>query len=174
MTTPSLFTDSPTYEDMMLLSALLGPAKPPVASEGDVAEAGGLFKVEATRPEPTATETLEAVAVDGSARIPLSADQRCLVCLCDFEIQEEARRLAKCGHLFHRECIDEVRNPQGWQRLTTTHDTDHSLQWLTKGRNSCPLCRAEGVVETEKTTESASASGDNQPSTTTDTPGLVH
>jgi len=29
------------------------------------------------------------------------------------------------------------------------------LQWLTKGRNSCPLCRAEGVHETEKKSEPA-------------------
>ncbi|KAJ9635776.1 hypothetical protein H2199_008128 [Coniosporium tulheliwenetii] len=59
LTTPSLFTDSPTYEDMLLLSALLGPAKPPVASEADVASAPGLFRIVGT-----ATE-LVARAVEG-------------------------------------------------------------------------------------------------------------
>ncbi len=54
----------------------------------------------------------------------LDADQRCLVCLCDFEIKDVARKLVKCNHLFHKECID---------------------QWLTTGRNSCPLCRETGV-----------------------------
>jgi hypothetical protein len=32
-----------------------------------------------------------------------------LVCLCDFEESEEARKLVNCGHLFHRVCIDQVR-----------------------------------------------------------------
>ncbi|GAB7357661.1 hypothetical protein MBLNU459_g0153t1 [Dothideomycetes sp. NU459] len=128
LTTPSLFTDSPTYEDMMLLSALLGPAKPPVASEQDVANAPGIFRIESV----TVNElggTLVAAAIDGTERIAIAPEQRCLVCLCDFEPEEQARRLIKCSHLFHKVCIDE---------------------WLTKGRNSCPLCRGQGVDEKEK------------------------
>ncbi|KAG9684716.1 hypothetical protein KCU95_g12850, partial [Aureobasidium melanogenum] len=123
ITTPSLYTDSPTYEDMMLLSALLGPAKPPVASEQDVADAPGIFRIQGTE------DSLVAVALEGDDSITLTPEQRCLVCLCDFEHDEEARRLVKCNHLFHKECID---------------------QWLTKGRNSCPLCREQGVDEKEK------------------------
>ncbi|KAF2125165.1 hypothetical protein P153DRAFT_301071 [Dothidotthia symphoricarpi CBS 119687] len=121
LTTPSLFTDSPTYEDMMLLSSILGPAKPPVASEEDVAAAAGLFIIR------TIAGTLIAEAVDGEDTIDLASDARCLVCLCDFEAEEEARKLVKCEHLFHKICID---------------------QWLTTGRNSCPLCRGQGVDET--------------------------
>lgn len=102
ITTPSLYTDSPTYEDMMLLSALLGPAKPPVASEQDVADAPGIFKIR------NSDNTLVAVALDDDETIPLTPEQRCLVCLCDFEHDEEARRLVKCNHLFHKECIDQV------------------------------------------------------------------
>ncbi|KAI5243141.1 hypothetical protein E4T43_04341 [Aureobasidium subglaciale] len=123
ITTPSLYTDSPTYEDMMLLSALLGPAKPPVASEQDVADAPGIFRIQSVR------GSLVAVALEGEDSINLTSEQRCLVCLCDFEQDEEARRLVKCNHLFHKECID---------------------QWLTKGRNSCPLCRGQGVDEKER------------------------
>ncbi|KAH9876790.1 hypothetical protein IAQ61_002151 [Plenodomus lingam] len=123
LTTPSLFTDSPTYEDMMLLSSLLGPAKPPVASEEDVASAPGLFRI---RGGPG---TLIAEATEGVETLNLATDARCLVCLCEFEAEEEARKLVKCEHLFHRICID---------------------QWLTTGRNSCPLCRGEGVQETNK------------------------
>lgn len=107
LTTPSLFTDSPTYEDMMLLAALLGPAKPPVASEQDVADAPGIFKIE-TVPSNELGGNLAAVAVDGEERIPIAHEQRCLVCLCDFALDEQARRLNKCSHLFHKECIDEV------------------------------------------------------------------
>ena len=105
LTTPSLFTDSPTYEDMMLLSSLLGPAKPPVATATDVNEAGGLYSIDTQLANPS---LLVAVAENGEDRLTLTEEQRCLVCLCDFEKQEQARRLAKCGHLFHRECIDEV------------------------------------------------------------------
>ena len=102
LTTPSLFTDSPTYEDMLLLSSLLGPAKPPVASEESVASAGGLFTIQ------QGSGALVAQALEGADMITLASAARCLVCLCDFEAEDEARRLIKCGHLFHRICIDQV------------------------------------------------------------------
>ncbi|KAF2201561.1 hypothetical protein GQ43DRAFT_344561, partial [Delitschia confertaspora ATCC 74209] len=125
LTTPSLFTDSPTYEDMLLLSSLLGPAKPPVASEDDVAAAPGLCRIR------DVTGSLFAEAVDTGEYTDLPADTRCLVCLCDFEVDEEARKLVKCGHLFHKLCIDQASQ----------------FRWLTTGRNSCPLCRGQGVDE---------------------------
>ena len=103
LTTPSLFTDSPTYEDMMLLSTLLGPAKPPVASDEDVASAPGLLRI---RQLPSGD--LVAEPVEGGDFFSLAAGARCLVCLCDFEDDEEARKLVNCGHLFHRVCIDQV------------------------------------------------------------------
>jgi hypothetical protein len=102
LTTPSLFTDSPTYEDMLLLSTLLGPAKPPVASDEDVASAPGLLRIRVV------SGSLVAEAVEGGETFNLVADTRCLVCLCDFEEDEEARKLVNCGHLFHRVCIDQV------------------------------------------------------------------
>ncbi|KAK5167109.1 uncharacterized protein LTR77_007839 [Saxophila tyrrhenica] len=139
LTTPSLFTENPTYEDMMLLSALLGPAKAPVATEEDVEGAGGIYNITLVEPEAPSdaakTATLVAAAVGGEERVSLDAGQRCLVCLCDFEAAEVARKLVKCGHLFHRECID---------------------QWLTQGRNSCPLCRGQGVDEKPKPAEEES------------------
>lgn len=102
LTTPSLFTDSPTYEDMLLLSTLLGPAKPPVASDEDVASAPGLLIIRLV------AGNLVAEAVEGGEIFSLAADARCLVCLCDFEEDDEARKLINCGHLFHRVCIDQV------------------------------------------------------------------
>lgn len=114
LTTPSLFTENPTYEDMMLLSALLGPAKAPVATEEDVENAGGIFIIETldseAMPDAAKTAILVAAATDTEEKIPIEASQRCLVCLCDFEVKEVARRLVKCNHLFHKECIDQV-NP---------------------------------------------------------------
>lgn len=133
LTTPSLFTENPTYEDMMLLSALLGPAKAPVATEEDVESAGGVYNIDnvGMSENPSRTAGLVASAVEGDDRVDLEAGQRCLVCLCDFEPKETGRKLVKCSHLFHKECID---------------------QWLTTGRNSCPLCREQGVNE-KKTDE---------------------
>lgn len=118
--TPSLFTDNPTYEDMMLLSSLLGPAKPPVASREDVDSAPGVYIIR----EIEATLIGMPLGTDGPFQI--ASGERCLVCLCDYEPGDEVRQLSKCNHLFHRQCIDE---------------------WLTTGRNSCPLCRGQGVDE---------------------------
>lgn len=116
LTTPSLFTDEPTYEDMTLLSSLLGPAKLPVAAKEDLESAGGIF---------TFGEGSAAQYGPGNA-------DRCLICLVDYETGNECRKLVKCNHIFHKDCIDE---------------------WLTTGRNSCPLCRGEGVEEKSKASD---------------------
>lgn len=86
----------------MLLSSILGPAKAPVASEGDVAAAPGLFRIVRN------ASGLVAEGAEGDETIELAGDARCLVCLCDFEAEEEARKLVKCEHLFHKICIDQV------------------------------------------------------------------
>ncbi|KAL8965273.1 MAG: hypothetical protein Q9197_006591 [Variospora fuerteventurae] len=121
LTTPSLFTDvsllilpsrqwcwinltvlqNPTYEDMLLLSSLLGPARPPVASREDVASAPGVFRVRKS------AGTLIAAALQGTQHLSITVGERCLVCLCDYEVEEEVRELNKCKHLFHKECIDQ-------------------------------------------------------------------
>ena len=85
---------------MLLLSSLLGPAKPPVASQEDVASALGVYRVQRQG------DTMTAVALNDVARIQISPGERCLVCLCDYEPNEEIRQLNKCNHVFHRECID--------------------------------------------------------------------
>ena len=87
---------------MLLLNTLLGPVKPPVASEEDVAAAGGLYVIR----EYAGIRFAEAV--DSGDHRELASDSRCLVCLCDFEADEEARKLMKCDHLFHKICIDQV------------------------------------------------------------------
>ncbi|KAL1861989.1 hypothetical protein Plec18170_000813 [Paecilomyces lecythidis] len=127
--TPSLFTDNPTYEDMILLSSLLGPAKPPVASQEDVSSAGGLFRLV----EYGGTLVAEAEGDSGAPNIQLSENERCLICLSDYEAAEELRQLTNCKHVYHKDCIDE---------------------WLTTGRNSCPLCRGQGVTESSNGTQS--------------------
>jgi hypothetical protein len=106
LNTPSLFTDSPTYEDMLLLSSMLGPAKPPVATDQEVQAANGIFKIQRA-PDGSPAQVV-AVAVDGGEIITIGQEERCLVCLTEYETGEEARQLVGCGHLFHQECIDTV------------------------------------------------------------------
>ena len=103
-TMPTLFTDNPSYEDMQLLSTLLGPVKPPVATQEEVASAGGTCRLR------DVAGSLEGQSVDdgNEINVRVSAGARCLICLCDFEAEEDVRQLAKCRHLYHRECIDEV------------------------------------------------------------------
>jgi hypothetical protein len=73
---------------MLLLASILGEVKPPVASKEEIDAAGGISKVE---------------------ELKIGEGDRCLVCLSDYENGEECRTLTGCGHLFHRECIDQVR-----------------------------------------------------------------
>ncbi|KIW66585.1 hypothetical protein PV04_05905 [Phialophora macrospora] len=127
---PSLFTDNPSYEDMQMLSTLLGPVKPPVATQEDVSAAGGVFRLVAHDSGFLGQPLTED---NDNSELVINLGERCLICLADYEVSEEVRRLDKCKHVYHRECIDE---------------------WLTTGRNSCPMCRGQGVQE--KNTSSAS------------------
>jgi Ring finger domain len=125
---------------MLTLANILGPVRPPVATNQDVERAGGLFTLLPTVPSPPSTATslptadfsLAAVPTDptqGTAPVfTVSPTDTCLVCLSTYAAKEQVRELAKCHHRFHRACIDE---------------------WLTTGRNSCPLCRGAGVAAEE-------------------------
>lgn len=121
---------------MMLLSSLLGPVKPPVASDEEVASAGGLYRLVRRQ------DSLVAEDQAGNERITVNENDRCLICLSDYEVEAEVRLLERCRHMYHRECIDEVSLRLHPGLLSFT---DLFPQWLTTGRNSCPLCRGEGV-----------------------------
>ena len=57
--------------------------------------------------------------------------EKCTICLCDFEEQEDVRRLP-CMHLFHIECVD---------------------QWLPTNKR-CPICRVD--IESKSNAEEQS------------------
>jgi hypothetical protein len=59
-----------------------------VASREDIDAAGGVTRV--------------------GEETKISEGDRCLVCLSDYELGEECRTLSGCGHVFHKECIDQV------------------------------------------------------------------
>ena len=87
-----------------MLSSLLGPAKPPVASSEDVASDIGVYRLQMRASDGSLT----ASALNGSNQLSIAVGERCLVCLCDYEPTEEVRQLRKCTHVFHRQCIDLV------------------------------------------------------------------
>ena len=88
-----------------MLSSLLGPAKLSVANANDVASSGGIFQVE------HAAQALSAKSADCDARFSISTGESCLVCLEQYQVGDRLRQLRKCVHVFHMECIDEVRLP---------------------------------------------------------------
>ncbi|OQU95429.1 Ring finger domain-containing protein isoform 2 [Cladophialophora immunda] len=124
----------------VMLSTLLGPVKPPVATQEDVSAAGGVFRL-VVQESGFLGETIS----DGdNSPLVINLGERCLICLSDYAASEEVRLLDKCKHVYHRECIDE---------------------WLTTGRNSCPMCRGQGVQE--KGTSSPSTTNAGSASSTT-------
>ncbi|XP_058105635.1 brassinosteroid-responsive RING protein 1-like [Magnolia sinica] len=50
----------------------------------------------------------------------------CVICLCDFEEDDEIRRLRNCEHVFHGSCLD---------------------RWMDCDHQTCPLCRSHLVPE---------------------------
>ncbi|ODN87368.1 hypothetical protein L198_06992 [Cryptococcus wingfieldii CBS 7118] len=99
-------------EELRLVGEILGPVKAPTVAKGDI-EKSGLRVVKGGDMKKEAEE----------GRVLESCAERCLVCLSDYEPEEDCRILA-CRHAFHQDCVDH---------------------WLTQGRNSCPACRAEAV-----------------------------
>lgn len=91
---------------MILLSSLLGPVKPPVASQQDLHSAGGLFRL------VEYAGALVAESTDGAGTILIPEGDRCLICLSDYEVSEQLRQLTQCRHVFHQDCIDQVCQPR--------------------------------------------------------------
>lgn len=85
-----------------MLSSLIGPARPVVASSEDVATAKGVHRIRQS------AQGLVAIPSCGAREVMIALGERCLVCLEEYQVEEEARQLTKCSHLFHRQCIDEV------------------------------------------------------------------
>ncbi|KAI8600309.1 hypothetical protein EDD21DRAFT_306735 [Dissophora ornata] len=82
------------YDDLWLLSNLIGPARPITTTQEAIDSAGfavGRFEH----------------AVQGIRNITTLGDgTKCLVCMSEYEEGEDMRAL-KCKHGFHLECIDK-------------------------------------------------------------------
>ncbi|KAF9292524.1 hypothetical protein BGZ68_003430 [Mortierella alpina] len=83
-----------SYDDLWMLSNLIGPARPLTTTQEAIDEAGfpvGRFE--------HAVQGIRDVATLGDGT-------RCLVCMSEYEEGEDMRAL-KCRHGFHQECIDK-------------------------------------------------------------------
>ncbi|KAI8384905.1 uncharacterized protein BYT42DRAFT_564011 [Radiomyces spectabilis] len=77
--------DNPTYEELLWLSNVLGPARPPTTTQA---------AIDATLPVILWSD-------DSSQKY----NEQCLVCLDQFA-PKQAVRVLKCRHVFHMECVD--------------------------------------------------------------------
>ncbi|KAH9165524.1 hypothetical protein EDB89DRAFT_2133995 [Lactarius sanguifluus] len=103
-------TRSTRFEE---LAELLGQVKPPTATKEDIDNSG----LEVIR-------SGVLVEYEKVGRIAPMCVDRCLICLEDYDPEEDLRLLS-CRHVFHRDCVD---------------------RWLETGRNNCPACRSQGVT----------------------------
>ncbi|ORX48248.1 hypothetical protein DM01DRAFT_1338713 [Hesseltinella vesiculosa] len=85
----SRLSDEPTYEELLWLSNLLGPARP----------------VTTTQQAIDASLPVLLWADDSTKHCMQHDTDRCLVCLDDF-VPKQPVRVLKCRHVFHVECVD--------------------------------------------------------------------
>lgn len=91
LTTPSLFTDNPSYEDMLMLD-MLAHVRPPVTTQAALDKSN---------------EVRIITVGDLASEIPEA--RKCQICLSEYEdddVTEQLRVLA-CRHVFHKTCVDK-------------------------------------------------------------------
>lgn len=97
------------------------------------------FTIDTTLSDSTPTKGLEPSIISSIPLLVLKEakhDLECVICLTVFEQEEVGRKLPKCGHAFHVECID---------------------MWL-HSHSTCPICRASVVGDDGKILETSSSS----------------
>ncbi|KAI8341223.1 hypothetical protein BC941DRAFT_416195 [Chlamydoabsidia padenii] len=105
-------SDNPTYEDLLWLSNLMGPARPVTTTQQVIDD----------------TLPILSWSDETTKRSMLQDTERCLVCLDDF-IPKQSVRVLKCRHVFHVECVDrwlvEAHNSCPICRLVPCTPTTH-------------------------------------------------
>ncbi|KAK1373963.1 RING-H2 finger protein ATL63 [Heracleum sosnowskyi] len=97
------------------------------------------FTIDTTIPDSTPTKGLEPSIISSLPLFVFKEDKHgleCVICLTVFEEEEVGRKLPKCGHAFHVECID---------------------MWL-HSHSTCPICRASVVGDDGKILETSTSS----------------
>ncbi|KAI9304261.1 hypothetical protein BJ944DRAFT_267112 [Cunninghamella echinulata] len=82
-------SENPSYEDLLWLSNILGPARP----------------VTTTQQAIDASLPIHSWSDETTKKAMLQDTEKCLVCLDDF-IPKQSVRILKCRHVFHVECVD--------------------------------------------------------------------
>ncbi|KAI9227969.1 MAG: hypothetical protein DHS80DRAFT_16317 [Piptocephalis tieghemiana] len=108
------------YEHLLRLGELMGQVKPPTTTASAIHEAGLETRIQG---QP-------------GWDVGWKKEEVCSVCLEEWEPGVEIR-LLKCGHGFHRTCVD---------------------RWLCEGANRCPNCRVQGVPAQKDEASSSSSS----------------
>ncbi|KAJ7368516.1 hypothetical protein DFH08DRAFT_676531, partial [Mycena albidolilacea] len=90
----------PSYENLISLSGIIGDVKPKAT------------------PEHILTSLETALHKDWATT---ESDQRCPICLDDYQPADPVMKLGDCRHWLHKECLE---------------------QWL-KGASTCPVCRKD-------------------------------
>lgn len=129
LTSPNLLLNQFDQDDFWGLAELLGQVKPPVASKNDI-ERSGLELIKASqiaehekqgKITSNTSERVSSSCLMLSLRPLISLFFQCLICLSDYEPEEDIRVMS-CKHAFHQTCVDK---------------------WLEVGRNNCPACRTK-------------------------------
>lgn len=97
------------------------------------------FTIDTTITDSTPTKGLEPSIISSIPLFVFKEEKHgleCVICLTVFEEKEMGRKLPKCGHAFHVECID---------------------MWL-HSHSTCPICRASVVGDDGKTLETSVSS----------------
>lgn len=82
-----VLSDNPSYEDLLWLSNIIGPARPVTTTQA---------AIDAVTP---------VIPWSDDTKHRAKGTERCLVCLDDF-IPKQSVRVLKCAHVFHQECVD--------------------------------------------------------------------
>lgn len=85
----TILSDSPSYEELLNLAAMIGPARRPTVSQEAIDEHLPLIQY---------TQQVKQTIVGNS--------EKCQVCLNSYQL-EETIRILPCHHGFHKDCIDE-------------------------------------------------------------------
>lgn len=82
-----VLSDNPSYEDLLWLSNIIGPARPVTTTQA---------AIDAVTP---------VIPWSDDTKHRAKGTERCLVCLDDF-VPKQSVRVLKCAHVFHQECVD--------------------------------------------------------------------
>jgi hypothetical protein len=96
LSAPSLMSESPTYDDLLILQELIGQVKPQVTTQQELNKHDHQLFELVPYGSGSVTDYQQVDTLDG----------RCQICLTEYQTNEVVRKLSNCNHLYHKDCID--------------------------------------------------------------------